>query len=111
MIKFISLFVILTLLNSCSGNFKESFTINDFSTNQKLTSKFELSSGNSVDKVRIHIKGSIDDTVKIGRYKLNPNKIDTTFSHEWYANEYSILFDPYKATDGDLVITFEFIVY
>ena len=108
--KLILFLTTLSILSSCSSNFKESITVNDFSTPKKLSSTFDLSSGKFVDQIKISVQGFIDDTARLGRYTLKPTNVDTTFLHDWYANEYSIVLNPFRAEEGDLLITFEFVV-
>lgn len=98
------------LIISCSDNFQEIFTVTDFSNAQKLESNFELEKGKNVERVKIHVKGAISDTIKLGRYFVVPSKVDTAFSHEWYSNEYFLEFNPYEAKSGNLTILIEFVV-
>jgi len=99
------------LLSSCNNNHSETFIIDDFSDSLMLKASFTPPEKRNVDKIEVRVEGHIEDTVKLGSYNLIPKVIDTVFTHEWYASEYSILFDPINDQNGKLEIEIEFIVF
>ena len=106
-----SIFFISYVLVACNSNYRETIIISDVNLSNRYEILFELKEGLNVDKIKIQANGYIDDTVKIGKYFLLPEKVDTTFRGDWYAPGYILEYEPYKAKEGELTITFEFIVF
>jgi hypothetical protein len=108
-VKISSAFILFILLLSCNDNYSEEIKISNF-TPKTIKTDFELPSGKYVERIEIQVNGEANDYVKLGKYKLSPGKIDTSYSHDWYSNDYSIKFDPLNASEGALTIKIEFIV-
>ena len=107
--KFTIVFIIFTIL-SCKDNYSEEIKITNL-TPKTIKTDFELPSGKYVERIAIKVNGEANDCMQLGKYKLYPGKIDTSFSHDWYSNDYSIKFDPLFATKGELNIKIELIVF
>ncbi len=105
------LMVIAFLISSCSNNHTETIIISDVGVSEKYDVRFKLKDGKNVNKIRIHVKGFIDDTVKMSKYFLLPEKVDTTFKGDWYSPDYILDYKPYRAKHGDLIISLEFIIF
>lgn len=100
------------LLNSCSNIHTETIIISDVGVSEKHDVRFNLEEGKNVYKIHIHVKGFIDDTVKMSEYFLLPEKVDTIFgATDWYSPDYSLDYKPYKAKHGELTISLEFIIF
>ncbi|MBI6117642.1 hypothetical protein [Salegentibacter maritimus] len=107
----IVLVLISLILISC-GKDKVKIKISDFSKKQEVTlTPYKLK---PYAMLKIHIKGQINDTIKIN-YNLYGNtdffltgEVDTLLVQTDYYGEgpVTLLFDPYRATEGEILIDF-----
>ncbi|MDT0552370.1 hypothetical protein [Urechidicola vernalis] len=100
-------------LSSCTSRDKTKIKITDFS--EKTTRTIEPYKNDSYAMMNVWVNGFTKDTIliKLGTDESLPIlKLSGTISQRWYTDYYgggnrTLIFDPYKATEGDLEIKFE----
>lgn len=108
-IKFIILFVSLTIVMSC-GRDDEKIIIKDFSSSKEIVLK--PYKGYPYAMMNIWIKGYVNDTILIKLHSIESEpimKLKGDIDERWYTDYYGegeriIIFEPYKATEGELEI-------
>lgn len=110
--KYFILTLLMVLSNSCCNDY-EKIVIRDFSKTKEVIltpCEWKIKSPiHSYTSFIIKVKGHVNDTIKIkGEYNLKlSNIIDTIFNGDYYGTHDVIcVFDPYKATEGELEIEF-----
>jgi len=101
--------LLFLLLASC-GNDNETLKINDF-TETKII-KLEPYKNYPYSMMNIWVKGQVNDTILIRLNSLDSKpilKLSGKIDERWYTDYYgggakTIIFDPYKATQGNLEI-------
>lgn len=102
------------LISSCSSYDKRdhiSFTVEDF--NEVREDTLVPNDHGEYLSFNIQVKGHVNDTSKIeidGHFDLNLyGEIDTIIKNDYYGTETKIItFNPYRATNGNLEIRYDF---
>ncbi len=96
---FFLILLCLCSLSACTPNDKW-IKITDFSKKQKFPLK--------VEKNRVYatyvlkLRGKVNDTILIEKRIKLTGTIDTVFILDYYGGKKDMIFDPYKATSGNL---------
>lgn len=91
---------IIILVSSCKHADKN-IIINDVS----IDSVYNIDLGNNpYGKIKLHVTGEVNDSIKINEVYLSGGPVDTTFLQDWFTNEVSIHLHKFKATKGNLII-------
>lgn len=106
--KIISLLVFAFLISSCNKDYRK-FTVNDFSE-MRIDTLIPYKNKTYVSFI-IKVKGFSNDTVKIkrdGYYDIKfSGKVDTLLNSDYYGTyDVICIFDPFKATEGELEIEY-----
>ena len=109
--KYTLLLAIFFLFTQCDNNPRKLVNLNEVSKNKIDTLIFDLDENLIADKIKIEIKGQLDDTARLGQYYILPGVVDTTFKQDWYSNEFIIDYYAYKAKKGKLEVDVFLIAY
>lgn len=60
---------------------------------------------NPYGKILLHIKGEVNDSIKINHAYFSGGTIDTTLQQDWFTNQVAIYFYKLKASKGNLIIS------
>lgn len=86
-----------------------SIKLNDVSKPASSKVTISLQHEQFVNKLKIKVQGSLNDTALLNQYKLYPGKIDTIlYNHDWYQPEFEYKYNPYRADTGKLTVEFTF---
>jgi len=80
-------------------------SIDSFNSTILDSASVKLNKESWVYKIKVQLKGELNDTTIINNLKIFPGKVDTiVYNSVWYQPVYAYIFDPYKAKSGELEI-------